>query len=101
LNRLTLQARIVELEALRYTPAGIPVLGLKLDHESTQEQAGGRRMVRVELAALAAGTPALSLKAFTVGSLIAASGFVAPRRQGSSTLVFHITELNPIESKDQ
>ena len=101
MNRLTLHARIVELESLRYTPAGIPVMGLKLDHESTQEQAGGRRIVRVELAALAAGSPALGLKALTAGSLISASGFIAPRRQGSRSLVFHITELNPIESKDQ
>jgi primosomal replication protein N len=100
LNRLTLHARIIELDALRYTPAGIAVQGLKLEHESMQLEAGAERRVRLELSAFAAGTQALKLKGIQPGSLIAASGFLAPRRQGSKSLVFHLTELNPIESKD-
>jgi len=99
-NRLSLLARIVERDALRYTPAGIPMQGLKLEHESTQIQAAGPRQVRLEMAALAAGAPALALRSAQVGDTLEASGFLAPRRQGTRTLVFHITELNRIESKD-
>jgi primosomal replication protein N len=34
MNRLVLQAQLVERGALRYTPAGIPALDLNLKHES-------------------------------------------------------------------
>ncbi len=65
-----------------------------------QQQAGGQRQVRLEISALAAGAAALELKAIQPGEALEASGFIAPRRQGAKTLVFHITELNRIESKD-
>ena len=46
MNRLVLQAQILEVAALRYTPAGLPALDLMLKHESTVDEAGAPRTVK-------------------------------------------------------
>ena len=43
----------MELSALRYTPAGIPVIEFKLDHESEQDEAGTKRQVKAQISAVA------------------------------------------------
>ena len=58
MNQTILSARIAEAAALRYTPAGIPALDLRLEHESETLEAGQKRQVRVELKAVAFGMDA-------------------------------------------
>ena len=43
MNRLVLQAQLVERSAPRYTPAGLPALDLSLRHESTVSEDGQPR----------------------------------------------------------
>ena len=52
-NLLILTASIVELEAMRYTPAGLPALNLKLEHESEVQEAGQTRQVKAAVKAVA------------------------------------------------
>jgi len=42
-NRVELSGRLLELGALRYTPAGLAALEFKLAHESEQDEAGAKR----------------------------------------------------------
>ena len=45
MNRLVLQAQLVEKGAVRYTPAGLAAFDLSLKHESQVSQAGAPRKV--------------------------------------------------------
>ncbi len=79
---------------MRYTPAGIPALNLRLEHESQVSEAGSQRTVKVVVKAVAFGTLAERLARQAIGSVWRFSGFLANARQGKS-LVFHIQEFLP------
>ncbi len=79
---------------MRYTPAGMPALNLRLEHESQVSEAGGQRTVKVVVKAVAFGTLAERLAKQAIGSVWRFSGFIANARQGKS-LVFHIQEFLP------
>jgi primosomal replication protein N len=91
-NSLVLSACIAEVESMRYTPAGLPALNLRLEHESQVEEAGGQRTVKVVVKAVAFGTLAERLAKQAIGSVWKFSGFLANARQGKS-LVFHIQDF--------
>ena len=48
-------ALIAERDALRYTPAGMPIVNAVLQHRSQQMEAGIARLSEFEIAAVAAG----------------------------------------------
>ncbi len=79
---------------MRYTPAGMPALNLRLEHESQVSEAGGQRTVKVAVKAVAFGTLAERLARQAIGSVWRFSGFLANARQGKS-LVFHIQDFLP------
>lgn len=94
-NQLVLTATIVELGAPRYTPAGLPALDLRLDHESLLQEAGQDRQVKASVKAVAFGAQAERLARQAIGSSWRFQGFVATPRNGK-TLVFHIQEFSQI-----
>ena len=89
MNQLVLSATIAEAKPLRYTPAGLPAIDLRLDHESEVEEAGSRRQVKMELKAVAFGAMAETLAKQAVGSGFRFSGFLAAPRGGKHP-VLHI-----------
>ena len=91
-NQLVLTACIAEREALRYTPAGLPALNLKLEHESIIQEAGQARQVKAAVKAVAFGALAERLVKQAVGSAWSFSGFLATPRNGKS-VIFHIQEF--------
>jgi primosomal replication protein N len=76
-NQLLLTACVVELGALRFTPAGLPAIDLKLEHESMIEEAGKSRQVKAVLKAVAFGTVAERFAKQALGSLWRFQGFLA------------------------
>ena len=92
-NSLELNAVIAEVEAMRYTPAGIPALNCRLEHASQIQEAGGIRTVNVVIKAVAFGSQAERLAKQAVGSLWNFKGFLANARQGKS-VVFHIQDFS-------
>jgi primosomal replication protein N len=92
-NQLVLTACIAEVAPLRYTPAGLPALDLRLEHESTFQDAGQDRLVKAGVKAVAFGALAERLARQAIGSVWKFSGFVATPRNGK-TLVFHIREFS-------
>ena len=92
-NQLILTAVIAELSALRYTPAGLPALDLRLEHESRAEEAGQDRQVTASVKAVAFGALAERLARQAIGSHWRFQGFVATPRNGKH-LVFHIQEFS-------
>ena len=89
MNQTILSARIAEAQALRYTPAGLPALDLRLEHESEVREADATRQVRVEVKAVAFGTDAETLARQAIGSAFRFTGFLAAPRHGKHP-VLHI-----------
>lgn len=91
-NHLVLTARLAERGALRYTPAGLPALDMKLEHESTALEAGQRRTVKAALKAVAFGTDAERLARLELGSQWRFQGFLASPGQ-TRYPVLHIQDF--------
>jgi len=91
-NLLQLHASIVAAESLRYTPAGLPALSFQLEHDSTLNEVGVNRKVKLVISAVAFGTLAERLAKQTIGSVWTFSGFLGNARQGKS-IVFHIQDF--------
>jgi primosomal replication protein N len=91
LNKLVIQAEVVQIEPLRYTPAGIPLLSVVLRHVSEQIEAGMKRKVECDVNAVVLGD--LALKGLKQGVQVVAQGFLAKRSLKSTQLVMHINDI--------
>jgi primosomal replication protein N len=92
-----LTARIAELDALRYTPAGLPALNLSLEHESEIEEAGQARQVKAVIKAVAFGAMAERLFKQAIGSTWRFKGFLATPGTGKY-VVLHIQDFQRLTS---
>ena len=89
MNQLVLSACIAEAGVLRYTPAGLPALDFRLEHESEVTEAGQPRQVKVAIKAVAFGSIAETLGRQSIGSSWQFTGFLATPRNGKHP-VLHI-----------
>lgn len=94
MNQVALSACIAEASPLRYTPAGVPALDLRLEHESRQQEAGQDRQVTAALKAVAFGSVAEALARQQAGSQWRFDGFLATPRNGKHP-VLHIQSFVP------
>ena len=92
-NRCELDGELFELEVLRYTPAGIPRIGLKNRHVSTQQQAVMARQLMCTVPALALGEAAVQVSRFQLGQTVHVTGFLAQRSLRIAQLVLHIDNI--------
>ena len=91
-NQLVLTACVAEIGALRFTPAGLPAIDLRLEHESTMTEAAQPRQVKAALKAVAFGAVAERLARQALGSLWLFRGFLATPRNGKHP-VLHIQDF--------
>jgi len=92
LNAVALHGELTEIEPLRHTPAGIPLLHFKLQHRSHQNEAGFKRQVECEMGAVAMGEVAVMLARLTEGQNVTVSGFLNRRNRMSRQVILHATE---------
>lgn len=92
-NRVEIEGSIAALDSVRYTPAGIPMLELKITHASEQLEAGKPRQVEMEISAVAAGELTARLSKSPLGARIKASGFLAHKGKAKIQLVLHIVDF--------
>ncbi len=95
MNQLVLSAQLLSLAALRYTPAGLPVLDVSLKHESEFLQHGLLRKVSVSLNARAFGDLIADIQGMQIGSTGCFEGFLGSFRNGHGVL-FHINRILPL-----
>jgi len=88
-----LSGRLLELGALRHTPAGVAAIEFKVAHESEQDEAGGRRQVQAEVGAIAFETQAKLLAGRPLGSELRLQGFLAAKGKRSKKLLLHVTNI--------
>lgn len=93
INQASLSGALAEKRAKRFTPAGLPVLELTLAHESDVTEAGLARRVIFEVKAKAVGPIAERIEQVSLGQKIRATGFLAPSRQHSKQISFHMTDF--------
>ena len=95
MNKLLLQAQVVHIAPLRFTPAGIPLLSVVLQHVSEQKEAGMKRKVECEVNAVILGD--LTKMNLQIGTHIQAAGFLAKRSLKSTQLVMHINQIEVLK----
>lgn len=103
MNQLVVNACIAEASALRYTPAGIPAIDLRLEHQSEQTEMGQARQVGLAIRAVAFGQQALTLSQQDLGCMMQFTGFLVTPR-GFKHIVFHIQSFSlqgPHHGNDQ
>lgn len=101
MNRVQLRVILSEVQALRYTPAGISVLDLVLAHQSEVIEAGHPRQLDFEFEARAIGEIAEALSTVELGSFLEIEGFLTTTRKNSRRVLLHIQQFtrqagNPI-----
>jgi primosomal replication protein N len=92
MNELRLQAAVVELSVLRYTPANVPAIDLQLEHSSEQLEGGSSRQVKLTIQAVAFGTLAERLSRQALNQMMQVSGFLALGAR-SKTPKLHIQDF--------
>ncbi len=92
-NRLVIAGQLTELDSLRYTPAGIARIEMKIRHASRQHEAGAERQVQCEVSALALGEAARHAARLQVGQQVTAEGFLAQRSLRNTQLILHIETI--------
>ncbi|WP_016833917.1 primosomal replication protein N [Herbaspirillum lusitanum] len=96
MNHFQFVASIAERDVIRYTPAGIPVVTAKLQHQSEQTEAGIKRLVEFEITAFAAGEISSRLNRAGLGEMFKFTGFMARRNRNSKSIVFHIVDFESV-----
>jgi len=92
---------LLELSALRYTPAGVPAVEFKLRHESRQDEAGSPRAVEAEIGAIAFDRQARLLAGTKLNTGLKLEGFLAAKSRRSKKLVLHVTNIEFVEGETQ
>ena len=96
-NRIVLNGKILTIDPLRYTPAGIPALNLTLAHNSRQVEAGMEREVECEVQVVAMGELAQQAARCKVEDGIRIQGFLARKSRKSTQLVLHANKIELLE----
>ena len=92
-NRCVIEGAVVELDHLRFTPAGLARVAFKLRHVSMQQEAGMQRQVQCDVPALALGEAAQQVSRLQPGQQVRAEGFLAQRSLKIAQLVLHIDNV--------
>ena len=96
-NAVTLTGEIAAADALRHTPAGIPVVEFRLHHRSQQIEAGLKRDVECEVACVALGAPATELSRVKAPAKASVTGFLNRKNRMSAQLVLHATQIDLVK----
>lgn len=95
-NRVVLDGVIAAIDPCRFSPAGIPIVRLVLEHRSAQREAGQPREARCRLPVVACGGELMSLtQQLTAGQTVRVHGFLAraSHRRGDDALALHAEHI--------
>lgn len=95
-NRVELTGQILATSGLRYTPAGLATVAMRLVHASEQQEAGRPRQVVCEVEAIAFGETARKLSQSPAGSQVSLTGFLDRKSPRSNLLTVHVTDYELI-----
>ncbi len=96
-NALVLSGVITARDALRHTPAGLPLLQLTLLHQSQQMEAGQPFRTELEIEVQVLGQAAEALDRQATGTRISVKGFLARKSRNSRMLVIRTEQFKLID----
>lgn len=96
-NEVALSGELTAIDALRYTPAGMPLLEFRLLHRSQQTEAGLKRQVECEMSGVAMAEVAVAMSRFKPGQAVRVKGFLNRKNRMSTQLILHATEAQAIK----
>jgi primosomal replication protein N len=89
-NQIVLSGAMRNLQPIRYSPAGVPMLMFELQHQSQQIESNIARSVSVTMRVQAAGELAREIGRFLEGTEILVKGFLTRSSQRSDIPVLHV-----------
>lgn len=95
-NLVTICGVITKLEKPRFTPAGIMIAELKLDHQSSQLEAGIQRQIICRLHVTGIADIAKKMISFGTGDHVKLTGFLTLKNRMSSQLVLHADSIKTV-----
>jgi primosomal replication protein N len=93
INRAQLSGVVLQKSILRYTPAGVALITLELNHHSQVQQAGSTRKIAFNLEATALGETAIAVDSLTLGKQYTFEGFWALAHYRSKRISFHVCDI--------
>ena len=96
-NQVALSGELAQIEPLRHTPAGVPLLHFRLVHRSRQVEAGLKRQVECEMSGVAMAEVAVAMSRLKPGQAARVKGFLNRKNRMSAQLMFHATEAQAIK----
>ncbi|MBR6026505.1 MAG: primosomal replication protein N [Neisseriaceae bacterium] len=94
-NYISLDATIIALQELRYTPSGLPIIEMTVEHNSKQMECKLERIACFQILSKIIGD--LALDKYQVGEKVHIRGFLTASNQRSSKLMLHVQEITHIE----
>jgi primosomal replication protein N len=96
-NAVALSGELVDIEPLRHTPAGIPLVNFRLAHKSRQLEAGYKRQVECEMSGVAVGEVAVAMSRIRQGHAVSVEGFLNRKNRMSAQLILHVTKAQMLK----
>ena len=93
MNRLAISGALIQVEPLRYSPAGVPIAEAVIHHRSSQAVASQARQVECELAVQASGSLATQLAGLASGTQVKLEGALNRRSVNSRQLVLILNRI--------
>ncbi|MDP1927664.1 MAG: primosomal replication protein N [Thiobacillus sp.] len=93
MNRLVISGALIQIDSLRYSPAGVPIAEAVVHHRSSQTLATQPRQVECELTVQASGSLASQLTQLTVGAQVKLEGALNRRSVNSRQLILILNRI--------
>ena len=92
-NEFEVSGELTAVEPLRYTPAGVPLMGFRLLHRSQQVEAGVQRQVECEIPGVALADTAVGMSGLRIGDAVRVTGFLDRKSRASAQLILHAIRM--------
>jgi primosomal replication protein N len=92
-NRLVISGALIQVDPLRYSPAGVPIVEAVVHHRSSQTVASQARQVECELTVQASGSLASQLAQIAVGTQVKMEGALNRRSVNSRQLLLILNRI--------
>ena len=93
MNRLVISGALIQVEPLRYSPAGVPIAEAVILHRSSQDVAGQARQVECELTVQASGPLAAQLAKLAAATQVKLEGALNRRSVNSRQLILILNRI--------
>jgi primosomal replication protein N len=92
-NRLVISGALIQVDPVRYSPAGVPIAEAVILHRSSQTVATQARQVECELTVQASGSLASQLAQQTAGTQVKLEGALNRRSVNSRQLILILNRI--------